>query len=174
MLQQQRATVLQLLTASDAQGREVTAPRSWWDWVHGWKPAPHVLTTVDGVAVDETSTHGAAVRAAVDELERWKEAAGHLRWALVHLHATAGPAPPKPVAKPLLGDPTTKSGKQLGKEHAKLEAQRGKVLELLQQGGAPAEGSSDGAYEVDPSSKQVHQCFEKVSHITPRAIRARH
>ena len=153
MLQQQRATVLQLLTANHPQGSEAAAPRNWWDWVHGWKPAPTVLTTIDGVAVDETSTHGAAVRAAVDELERWKEAAGHLRWALVHLHATAVTVPKAPRAT--LGDPTTKAGKQLGKEQAKLEAQRGKVLELLRQAGGAAEGGSDGAYEVDPASKQV-------------------
>lgn len=160
MLQQQRATVLQLLSANHPQGSQAAASRTWWDWVHGWKPAPRVLTTIDGVAVDETSTHGAAVRAAVDELERWKEAAGHLRWALVHLHATAvtAPSPAPPPARPaalVLGDPTTKAGRQLGKEQEKLEAQRGKVLDLLRQGGAPSEGGSDGAYEVDPSSKQV-------------------
>ncbi len=181
-LKQHRATVLSLLSDSHPEGKEATAPRSWWDWVYGWKPAPAVLTTIDGITVNEATTHGAAIRTAVDQLEHSKEAVAHLRWALVHLHATTTPAaspravapttPPRDIEAGIdhttasaaagtaslvlpIGDASSKKGKQLLKEQEKLDAQRSKVLELLQSEGSPAAAASEGAYEVDPASKQV-------------------
>lgn len=196
LLKQHRAQVLALLSDSHPEGKEATAPRSWWDWVYGWKPAPAVLTTIDGITVDESTAHGASIRKAVDQLEYSKDTVAHLRWALVHIHATSAdadvttprnvapttppredqPAPKSAPSSPaavaagvgaaggavgsaaalaLPVDASSKKGKQLLKEQEKLDAQRARVLQLLQAGGAPAASASEGAYEVDPASKQV-------------------